>query len=169
MPRDRWSPRLVLAWIAGYAFGLWLGMALSLIGAVAGAVACFALVRYLHRGVFSLEGRRGHAWLEMVKKRLEESSWRGVALIRLMPVPGTPSNYALGLLPVTFSDYFWGTLIGVLPSTVFVADLGAAGGQALSGSFGIRELLEPTLIGIAAIGGSIALPRLLRLFRKGRA
>jgi len=161
-------PRLVLAGVAGYVFGLWLGLVLSLVGAVAGAVACFALVRYLHRGVFALEGRRGHAWLEMVKKRLEDSSWRGVALIRLMPVPGTPTNYALGLLPVTFADYFWGTLIGVLPSTAFFADLGAAGNDTLAGSFGFMDhLLEPTLIGIAAIAASFALPWLLRLLRAG--
>ncbi len=159
-------PRLVLAWVAGYAFGLWLGIALSMVGAVAGAVACFALARYLHRGIFSLEGRRGHAWLEMVKKRLEDSSWRGVALVRLMPIPGTPSNYALGLLPVSFADYFWGTLIGVLPSTVFVVDLGAAGNKTLAGSFGFMDLLEPMLIGIAAIAASFALPWLLRFLRQ---
>lgn len=159
-------PRLILAWLAGIAFGLWLGIALSMVGAVAGAIACFALVRYLHRGVFSLEGRRGHAWLEMVKKRLEDSSWRGVALVRLMPIPGTPSNYALGLLPVSFADYVWGTLIGVLPSTVFAVDLGAAGKKTLDGSFSFLDLLEPTLIGLAAIAASLALPWLLRLVRK---
>lgn len=159
-------PRLVLAWVAGYAFGLWLGIALSLVGAVIGAIACFALVRYLHRGFFALEGRRGHAWLEMVKKRLEDSSWRGVALLRLMPVPGTPTNYALGLLPVSLGNYVWGTLLGILPSTIFVADLGVAGNKTQSGSFGFTDLLEPTLIGIAALGVSLALPWLLRLLRK---
>ena len=159
-------PRLVLAWIAGYAFGLWFGMALSMVGAVGGAVACFALARYMHRGIFSLDGKRGHAWLEMVKKRLEDGSWRGVALLRMMPVPGTPTNYALGLLPVTFADYFWGTALGILPSTVFVADLGTAGNQTQAGSFGFLDLLEPMLIGFAAVGASFALPWLLRLLRK---
>ncbi len=161
-------PRLVLAWIAGYAFGLWFGLALTLVGAMAGSIVCFALVRYLHRGFFALEGRRGHAWLELVKKRLEDSSWRGVALLRLMPVPGTPTNYALGLLPVTFGNYVWGTLLGILPSTVFVTDLGVAGNKTQSGSFGFMELLEPMLIGIAAIALSIVLPWLLRLLRRKR-
>jgi len=159
-------PRLVLAWVAGYAFGLWFGIALSLAGAMVGSIACFALVRYLHRGFFTLEGKRGHAWLEMVKKRLEDSSWRGVALLRLMPLPGAPTNYALGVLPVSFGNYVWGTLLGILPSTVFVADLGVAGNQTQSGSFGFMDLLEPMLIGIAAIALSIALPWLLRLLRK---
>jgi len=159
-------PRLAMAGLAGWMFGLWAGIALSMIGVVTGAIACFALVRYLHRGVFTLDGRRGLAWLALVKKRLEDGGWRGVALVRLMPVPGTPANYALGLTEVTFADYVWGTTVGVLPTTIFCASAGAASAEALTSSFGFLDMLEPTLIGIAAIAASIALPKLLRLLRR---
>jgi len=161
-------PRLVLAGVAGFLFGVWAGTVVSMIGAMAGAIACFALARYLHRGFFSLEGKRGLAWLSALKTRLEDGGWRGVALVRLMPVPGTPANYAFGLTGITFGAYAWGTLVGVLPSTIFCAAIGAAGGQALDGSLGFLDLLEPTLIGVAAVAASIALPRLLRLLRGRR-
>jgi uncharacterized membrane protein YdjX (TVP38/TMEM64 family) len=159
-------PRLALAVLAGIIFGLWAGTVLAVLGAVLGAVACFALVRYLHRGVFALEGKRGLAWLDLVKKRLEDGGWRGVALVRLMPVPGTPANYAFGLTQISVADYVWGTFVGILPTTVFCVSAGTASAQALTGSFGFTDLLEPILIGIVAVAASFALPRLLRYLRK---
>ncbi len=153
-------PRSIIAVAAGAAFGFWAGLALSTIGATAGAVACFALVRYVHRGVFALDGKRGVSWLAMLKKRLEGGGWRGVAFVRLMPLPGTPVNYAFGLTEVSFADYFWGSFLGQLPLTLFCVGIGAVSGQALSGS---NIGLQATLIGLAALGASVVMPRLLQI------
>jgi uncharacterized membrane protein YdjX (TVP38/TMEM64 family) len=156
-------PRTVLAIAAGVIFGLWIGIALTTIGAMAGSLTGFMLVRYLHRGVFALDGKRGLAWLALLKKRFDGGGWRGVALVRLMPLPHTPVNYAFALTKVTLADYVWGSFVGLLPMTVFWVDFGAAGGRAIDGS---THWLEPTLVGLAAVLASIVLPRLLRLLRR---
>jgi uncharacterized membrane protein YdjX (TVP38/TMEM64 family) len=154
-------PRTIMAVAAGLVFGLWAGIALTTIGAMAGSIAGFALVRYLHRGIFALDGERGLAWLALLKKRLDDGGWRGVALIRLVPIlPHTPVNYAFGLTRVSMVDYLWGTLLGLLPMTVFWVDVGAAGTQV--------SWIEPTLVGLASLVASLLLPRALRWLRRQR-
>jgi uncharacterized membrane protein YdjX (TVP38/TMEM64 family) len=156
-------PRTFLAITAGLIFGLWAGIALATIGALAGSIVCFVLMRYLHRGLFAFDGKRGLAWLARVKKQLDGGGWRGVALVRLLPMPHTPVNYAFALTDISLGDYVWGSLVGLLPMTVFWVDFGTAGERALDGS---AHWLEPTLVGLAAVGASIALPRLLGWLRR---
>jgi hypothetical protein len=92
--------------------------------------------------------------------RAERGGWRAVAALRLVPViPHSLANYALGLTRLRIGPYALGSLLGQLPMTVAYADFGAAGSSALAGKAG---WLAPTLIGLAALALSLALPRLTR-------
>jgi uncharacterized membrane protein YdjX (TVP38/TMEM64 family) len=157
-------PRTFMALAAGALFGFWYGTALALIGGMVGGTVAFMLVRYLHRGIFALEGKRGHAWVEALKQRLDDGGWRGVAMVRLVPaIPHTAGNYAFGLTSVSLVDYCIGSFIGLLPSTIVFVAVGAAGAEALSGS---ADALWLSLAAAAALAASFALPRLLRWLRK---
>ncbi|HTH96634.1 MAG TPA: VTT domain-containing protein, partial [Stellaceae bacterium] len=124
-------------------------------GGVGGAIICFVLARYLNAG-----------WIkpETIPKfgdflvRAERGGWRTVAILRLVPVmPHTPVNYAFGLTSIPFVAYTIGTLVGIAPMTVFYADLGAAGSQAMLGGKG---WIIPVAIAVVALGLSLLLPRL---------
>jgi uncharacterized membrane protein YdjX (TVP38/TMEM64 family) len=159
-------PRTILAVAAGAIFGLWAGIVLTMIGGMVGGAAGFLLARYLHRGFFAFDGKRGLAWVTALRRRLDDGGWRGVALVRLVPVlPHTAGNYAFGLTQVSFVDFCLGSFIGLLPTTVLAVDFGAAGGQVLNGSIG---WVEPTLVGLAAVAATIILPRLLKALSRRR-
>jgi uncharacterized membrane protein YdjX (TVP38/TMEM64 family) len=145
-------PRTVMAIAAGLVFGLWWGILWATVGAMAGAWAGFGLVRllggerlrFLHLPVLT-------PWLG----RLERGGWLAVWAVRLLPLPHTPVNYAFGLTPISWSAYSWGSLLGILPSTVIAVAAGAAGAA------GSSNWLMPALVGVAALAISILLRRFL--------
>jgi uncharacterized membrane protein YdjX (TVP38/TMEM64 family) len=146
-------PRTMLAIVAGLLFGMGWGIVWAEIGSVAGAVAGFVLARYVNSGLFSVER---NARIRPVLERVEGGGWRAVALLRLIPIlPHSLTNYGLGLTRLPLSSYAFGSVIGQLPMTIAYVDLGAAGGQLILGR---SEWLEPTLIGLAALSVSVAIP-----------
>lgn len=154
-------PRTVLAIAAGLIWGLWWGTLWTMLGGIAGALVCFLIARYLNGGLFRPESLPKFG---QFLQRMERGGWRSVAALRLVPImPHTPVNYAFGLTEVSLASYMAGTAIGLLPMTVFYVDIGAAGGQALTGSGG---WVMPTLIGLVALGLSLLLPKLR--FMRGR-
>jgi uncharacterized membrane protein YdjX (TVP38/TMEM64 family) len=154
-------PRTVLAVAAGLIWGLWWGTLWTLLGGIAGALLCFLVARYLNAGFFRPENMPKFGQL---LQRMERGGWRSVAILRLVPImPHSPVNYAFGLTEVSLASYLFGTAIGIVPMTIFYADIGAAGGQALTGSGG---WVLPTLIGLGALGLSFLLPKLG--FMRGR-
>jgi len=153
-------PRTPLSIAAGLLFGLWWGTLWAVCGAMSGSLAGFALARYVNAGWIKPE--RMPKFGELLA-RVERGGWRAVALIRIVPImPHTPVNYAFGLSKISLGNYMLGSLIGQLPITIFCVDVGAAGGQALTGSM---NWLEPTLVGVGALALSLILPKLASLRR----
>jgi uncharacterized membrane protein YdjX (TVP38/TMEM64 family) len=150
-------PRSALAISAGLIWGMGWGIVYALAGGMAGAFVGFVVARYLNAGWIVPENlpKFGH-----LLQRMERGGWRMVTMLRLVPVmPHTPVNYAFALTRVTLRDYLIGTALGLIPSTVYCVDFGAAGGKVAAGEGG---WLIPSLIGFAALALSILLPRLLR-------
>jgi len=153
-------PRTPLSIAAGLLFGLWWGTLWAVAGAMAGSVAGFALARYVNAGWIRPERLPK---LGELLARVERGGWRAVALIRIVPImPHTPVNYAFGLSRISLGDYMLGSLVGQLPITVFCVDVGAAGGQVLTGS---ANWVEPALVGVGALALSLLLPRLASVRR----
>jgi uncharacterized membrane protein YdjX (TVP38/TMEM64 family) len=146
-------PRTLLAIVAGVLFGVGWGIFWAEIGSVAGATAGFLVARYINSGLFDVER---NARITPILQRVERGGWRAVAVLRLIPVmPHSLCNYGLGLTRLPLGAYAFGSLIGQLPMTIAYVDLGAAGGQLMLGRAG---WLEPTLIGLAALCLSLAIP-----------
>jgi uncharacterized membrane protein YdjX (TVP38/TMEM64 family) len=150
-------PRTILGFAAGIVFGVWWGLLWVALGGVVGAVVAFAVARYVHAGLFD---RARWSRLTALLDRAGRGGWRGVTLIRLVPVlPHSLVNYALGLTRVRLGDYALGTLLGQLPMTVAVVDLGAAGERAMRGA---GDWLPPTAVGLGALALTVIIPALLR-------
>jgi uncharacterized membrane protein YdjX (TVP38/TMEM64 family) len=154
-------PRSLLGLAAGIVFGVWWGLLWAALGSVIGAVAGFLLARYIHAAMFD---RARWTRFAAVLERAERGGWRTVTLIRLVPViPHSLSNYALGLTRLRLGDYALGSLLGQLPLTIAMVDLGAAGERAMHGA---GDWLWPTVIGLGALAVTVIIPALVR--RKGR-
>jgi uncharacterized membrane protein YdjX (TVP38/TMEM64 family) len=154
-------PRTLLALGAGLVFGMWWGVLWAALGSVAGAVAGFLAARYIQAGFVR---RVDRVRLVALFERAERGGWRGVALLRLVPIiPHSLTNYALGLTRLRVGAYAFGSLLGQLPLTIAYADLGAAGGGALLGAGDWRrDVLWPSLVGLTALGLSLLIPVVAR-------
>lgn len=115
-------PGAVMTIAAGLAFGVWRGAIWSLIGADAGAIVAFGAGRFLGR---SLVERRMGARLRQILNRLERNGFYLTLYLRLVPViPYNAFNLLAGASSIRFKDYFWASVIGMIPGTVLFALLG---------------------------------------------
>ena len=155
-------PGSLITLVAGFVFGLPLGVALVSAGSVLGASSAFLIGRFFVRG-----------WVERRIDRLPrfsaldgavgEQGFTIVLLARLSPLfPFNLLNYGLGVTSVRLRDYFFASWIGMLPGTVLyvyfgtiaqdLATLGA--GEFDGGWFGLALLvggLAATLILVVLI------------------
>jgi len=115
-------PGAVMTIAAGLAFGAWRGAAWSLIGADAGAIVAFGAGRFLGR---SFVERTIGSRLRQTLNRLERNGFYLTLYLRLVPViPYNAFNLLAGASPIRFKDYFWASVIGMIPGTVLFALLG---------------------------------------------
>ena len=147
-------PGSVLTVVAGFVFGLPVGVALVSAGSVLGAVSAFLVGRFFAREwvaqrIVKLPRLRA---LDMAT---HHEGFTIVFLTRLSPVfPFNLLNYAFGLTAVRLRDYFLASWIGMLPGTILYVYIGSVAkdlteltsGDIQSGMAG-RLLL---LVGLAA-------------------
>ena len=117
-------PGAVMTVAGGLAFGALWGSIYSLIGANAGALIAFAAGRFLGRSfVKHLVGGR----FEKLLAHIGRHGFQIVFYLRLVPIiPYNALNLMAGASPITFRDYFWASMIGMVPGTILFAFLGDA-------------------------------------------
>lgn len=118
-------PRLIMGIVAGILFGAIWGSVMSLVGGVCGAFAGFVLVRFVNSDAVRLrETPAVGRWLA----RAESQGWRLVMIVRLIPVlPHSLVNFVFGLSHVTLGGYLFGSALGMVPTAIVYANLGASG------------------------------------------
>ncbi len=122
-------PRLVMGRAAGVQFGPWLGAAWGLAGVVLGAASAFMLARFVAP---DFAARLGRTRAAPALRKLRASGWRAVFVMRLIPVlPHALVNYGLGMARISLAGYAGGTALGLAPTAIVYAQLGAAGHLAL--------------------------------------
>jgi uncharacterized membrane protein YdjX (TVP38/TMEM64 family) len=105
-------PATVFTLIGAVVFGKLLGSIYNLVGATGGAVLSFLTARYLGRD-FAARWVRGK--LRDLDARAERNGFLVISYLRLAYVPFAPLNYAAGLTRIRFLDYFFGSIVGMLP------------------------------------------------------
>jgi uncharacterized membrane protein YdjX (TVP38/TMEM64 family) len=142
-------PGAVMTIAGGLAFGTKWGSVYSLIGGDVGAVVAFAAGRFLGKSfVERIVGERFHAMLQRIAKH----GFQIILYLRFVPViPYNALNLLAGASPITFYDYFWATMIGMIPGTILYAFLGDALWHPLSPKFFLALLLIGASIGCGEI------------------
>lgn len=142
-------PGAVMTIAGGLAFGTLWGSVYSLIGADIGAIVAFGAGRFLGRGfVESVVGER----FDKMLGRIAKHGFQIILYLRMVPViPYNALNLIAGASRITFRDYLWASLIGMIPGTILFAFLGDALWHPLSPRFFLALLLIATSVGCGEI------------------
>ncbi len=139
------TPAGALTVAGGALFGVWVGSALVLLAASAGALMSFEIGRLLGRGAVS---RMTHGRLRRVQQLLDNHGLPSVIAVRLVPlVPFMAINYGAGLSAVSRRDYLLGTVIGMVPGIVAYCAVGAYGTDPLMLVVSLAALVVLVLVG----------------------
>lgn len=116
-------PRQVVSGLAGYAFGLWIGSLLALLGSLAGCMGSFYYARLLARAPLQ---RKFSGRVRKLDDFLHDHTFTMTLLVRMLPVgSNVATNLAAGVSSVHARPFFAGSLLGYLPQTVIFALLGS--------------------------------------------
>jgi uncharacterized membrane protein YdjX (TVP38/TMEM64 family) len=151
-------PGAVMTVAAGLAFGTVWGSVYSILGADMGALVAFGAGRFLGKGFVNsmLSGRFGDTL-----DKIARNGFQIILYLRVFPIiPYNALNLLAGASPISFKDYFWASMIGMVPGTILFAFLG-------------NELWHPTsprfILALALIAVSFACGELYRRTRIDRS
>lgn len=158
-------PRMIMGLASGAMFGPWLGAFLGLAGVVLGAASAFAIARFLAP---DLSGRFGNGRTESALRQLRASGWLAVFVLRLIPVlPHALVNYGLGAIRISFPGFASGTALGLAPSAIIYAQLGAAGARAIDDPANWTAIAIWSAAAVALAGATELVRRLIGANRIG--
>lgn len=127
-------PGSLLTLAGGAVFGLLWGTVFNVAAANLGASLAFFAARYLGRDF--IQGLLKKGKLAEFDREINQSGFKTIFRLRLIPVvPFNGLNFGAGLSSVKYRDYFWGSLIGMLPGTfiyTYFADALLQGAQGAS-------------------------------------
>ncbi|HWN50015.1 MAG TPA: VTT domain-containing protein [Xanthobacteraceae bacterium] len=126
------APRPPMCVVSGLAFGF-IAIPVVLLASTLGSVLAFLFSRYLFRSRFLKIIERRPVWRALVEA-IDAEGWRLVGLLRLASlIPGTATNYLLGVTRIGLWPYTAATLVGLLPQIFLFVYIGATGQIALEG------------------------------------
>ena len=152
---------------SGFLFGVWLGTALSLVGATLGAIALFTAAR---SAFYDLFRARAGAALPRLEAGFQRDSFSYVLFLRFVPLfPAWLVTIVAALLGMSPRRFVLATLLGSIPGCIVFSGIGAdfgllfKNGQTpdLGAIFQVRTLLP--LLGLAILS---LLPVLYRHWRR---
>jgi uncharacterized membrane protein YdjX (TVP38/TMEM64 family) len=156
-------PGSLMGIAAGAAFGLVPGAVYNLLSSTVGAVAAFAIARFIapnrvHRMLLS------RAAVARLIAGVNAEGWRFVAFVRLVPLfPYNLVNYAFGLTGISLLEYTLATLVCMIPGDIAYVYIGYAARETIAGDERAWQL------GLGALGVLAALallPRIARALRR---
>jgi uncharacterized membrane protein YdjX (TVP38/TMEM64 family) len=152
-------PRQLAGFVGGYAFGLWGGTVLALLGQALGCLADFAWARFLAR---DWAARRMGPRLRLLDGFLAARPFRATLTLRLLPVGNNlVLNLLAGVSTLSVGPFLAASVLGYVPQTVIFALLG--GGVRVSEK--VQVAVAVALFAVSVILGLI----LLRDRRTARA
>jgi len=156
-------PIAPLSLTAGVAFGAIWGAVYLMIGAIIGTTATFMISRFFGRGLAErmLKGR-----FRNLDEKLERNGFMTILFFRVIPiVPYEVLNYASGLSKIKFKDYFFATILGIIPGVVISAFFGGSLGEIR----GIKDIFAPKfLIAVGLMAMVIAIPAIYQILKNKR-
>ncbi len=155
-------PGTLITAIGAAIFGPYWGFLYVWVGAMIGASTAFFIGRGLGREfAASMIGNR----LRKYDDAIERNGFATVLFLRLVYFPFTPMNFGMGLSKVRFTDYFFGTGLGIIVGTfIFTFFVGTVKQVWVSGDWG--ELLSfKVFFSVALFVFSFFIPKLITRLR----
>lgn len=158
-------PASIATSIGGLVFGEWLGLLYNVIGAMLGGSMSFFLARYLLRDFAIKLLTMGH--FKTLDDKVEEHGFSIMVYLRLLFVPFTYLSFASGLSKIRFSQFFWGTLTGVIPGLAVVTFFVSAIKELLLTYKSPADLLRFNIIfPVVLFAFSFFIPVIMKKFKK---
>lgn len=152
-------PRQLIAFLGGYAYGIWAGTLLATLAAGLGCILSFYYARLLGR---SMLVARYSGRIQKLDDFVHEHPFNMTLLIRLLPVGSNlATNLIAGVSKVRPLPFFAGSVLGYLPQSLVFALVG--GGVQVENQW--RVALAAGLFIVSGVLGV----RLYRRFRHGKS
>ena len=157
-------PGTLLTGLGAAIFGAYWGFIYVWIAAMLGASGAFLIGRTLAREfASSLIGNK----LKKYDDAIERNGFATVLYLRLVYFPFTPMNFGMGITKVKFSDYIFGTGLGIIVGTfIFTFFIGTIKEVWATGNWG--ELISfKVFFSIGLFIFSFFIPKLIKKFKGG--
>jgi len=159
---------LLMTLTGGFLFGVWLGTAWAAIGMTVGAVAMFLAARS-SLGDFLKSHTPAGRMMKRVETGVRANAFVYLLVLRLIPaVPFWLCNIASGLVAIPIRTYIAATFLGVIPSTLIYASVGAGLGHVFDrgDTLSLRLILDPEiLLPLIGLGALACLPLVYHAWR----
>jgi len=131
--------------IAGITFGSVLGAILALVAATIGAMAAFAVARYVARDTIVNKFKDNRIFAK-VEKGFEQNGISFLILTRLVPIfPYNVQNYAYGITPVNFLTFSGISFITMAPGAFIYAFMA---GEIVANGFSVKLMIQFAVAGV---------------------
>lgn len=151
------APGSAFTLAAGVAYGMWLGLALSVAATTVAAAIHFAIARHLLEGV--VRRRLAHRRpFEILDRAVSRDAWKIVGLTRVSSViPGAVQNVLYAVTSVRFRTFVLASIVGLVPPTLFFAAAGSTGADLLgAGGTGAMASFEIRAAALGALALAVA-------------
>lgn len=136
----------VMTLLGGLIFGLLLGSLVVVISATIGASVVFFAVR---SALGETLKQKAKGSIEKMRLGLEKDAFNYLMVLRLIPIfPFFVINIAAGMLGVKFRDFFWATLLGIIPGSIVYVWVGTSLSYVIQqgNDINLKIILEPQFI-----------------------
>lgn len=152
-------PATLFTGLGALLFGTLYGFLYNELGAMLGASLAFFIGRYLGRDFAAgLIGDR----LQKYDDRIAANGFATVLYLRLIFFPFTPLNFGMGLTRVTFREYFFGTLFGILAGGFVLTFFFATLAEVWKSGDWWQLVSWKVFFSLALFVGSFFIPKLIR-------
>ena len=143
-------PLSLFIFLGAILFGVWKGTIVNTLAAIGGAMGGFWLAKYLGSG-FVEHITRKH--LGKFRQNIKKWGFTLVLLWRVtIVVPFPVVNYAAGLSKMRTQDYFFATILGLIPTTFILTYLfGKIGEQVFNENTHVQQLLTVPFISACVV------------------
>lgn len=136
-------PGIILSFVGAVLFGIVKGTVYNVIGALIGASLCFFISKMLGRKF--VEGLFRNT---KIYNKIEDNGFNAIFILRLLPlVPYNVLNFVSGVLKIKFKDYFFASLIGMIPGTfVYTYLFATLSDKVLFGNVNLNDLIQKDIL-----------------------